>query len=46
MVEAFGAEFAPQRVEGVFMGRGAGHKYRVKRTNLIEEHISDYSANH
>ncbi len=28
------------------MGRGAGHKYRVKWTNPIEEHICDYSANH
>ncbi len=30
------------------MGRrpGAGHKYRVKRTNLLEEPICDYGANH
>jgi hypothetical protein len=36
MVETFGSEFASARAEGVFMGRGAGHKYRVKWTNLIE----------
>jgi hypothetical protein len=29
MVETFGADFATARSEGVFMGRGAGHKYRV-----------------
>jgi hypothetical protein len=28
------------------MGRGCGHKYRVKWTNLSEELISDYGANH
>ncbi len=28
------------------MGRGSGHKYRVKWTNLSEELISDYGANH
>ena len=28
------------------MGRGSGHKYRVKWTNLSEELISKYGANH
>ncbi len=28
------------------MGRGAGHKYRVKWTNLVEEYICDYGAKH
>jgi hypothetical protein len=27
-------------------GRGSGHKYRVKWTNLSEELISEYGANH
>ncbi len=34
------------RVEGVFMGRGSGQKYRVKWTNLSEELICEYGANH
>ncbi len=28
------------------MGRGSSHKYRVKWTNLSEELISEYGANH
>ncbi len=28
------------------MGRGSGHKYRVKWTNPSEELISEYGANH
>ena len=28
------------------MGRGSGHKYGVKWTNLSEELISEYGANH
>jgi hypothetical protein len=28
------------------MGRGSGHKYRVKWINLSEEHICYYGANH
>ncbi len=28
------------------MGRGSGLKYRVKRTNLSEELICEYGANH
>ncbi len=46
MVENFGARFATTRVEGVFMGRGSGHKYRAKWINLSEEHVCDYGANH
>jgi hypothetical protein len=46
MVQTFGAAFATARAEGVFMGRGSGHKYRVKWTNLSAEHICDYGANH
>ena len=38
--------YATARVAGVFMGRGSGHKYRVKWTNLSEELISEYGANH
>ena len=37
MVENFGDQNATARVEGVFMGRGDGEKYRVKRTNLRGE---------
>ena len=37
--------YATARVAGVFMGRGSGHKYRVKWTNLSEELISEYGAN-
>ena len=37
MVQTFGAAFATARVEGVFMGLGSGHKYRLKWTNLSEE---------
>ena len=46
MVATFGSEYATARAEGVFMGKGAGHKYRVKWTNLKEELICDYGANH
>ena len=46
MVQTFGDAFATARVEGVFMGRGSGHKYRVKWTNLSEELISENGANH
>ena len=46
MVGTFGDAYATARVEGVFMGRGSGHKYRVKWTNLSEELISEYGANH
>ena len=46
MVQTFGSAFATARVEGVFMGRGSSHKYRVKWTNLFEELISEYGANH
>ncbi len=28
------------------MGRGSGHKYHVKWTNVSEEHICDYGTNH
>ncbi len=45
MVQTFGAAFATARVEGVFMGRGSGHKYRVKCTNISEELISKYRDN-
>ncbi len=38
--------YATARVAGVFMGRGSGHKYRVKWTNLSDELISKYGANH
>ena len=34
------------RVEGVSMGHGSGQKYRVKWTNLSEELICEYGANH
>ena len=46
MVGTFGDAYATARVEGVFMGRGSGHKYRVKWTNLSEELISEYGFNH
>ena len=46
MVGTFGDAYATARVEGVFMGRWSGHKYRVKWTNLSEELISEYGANH
>jgi len=46
MVQTFGDAFATARVEGVFMGRGSGCKYRVKWTNLSEELIYEYGANH
>ncbi len=42
----FGDAFASARVEGVFMGSGSGQKYRVKWTNLPEEPIYEYGANH
>ncbi len=45
MVETFGAAFTTARAERVLMGRGSGHKYRVKWINLSEEHIRD-GANH
>ncbi len=44
MVGTFGDAYATARVEGVFMGRGSCHKYRVKWTNLSEELISEYGA--
>ena len=46
MVQTFGDAFATARVEGVFMGRGSSHKYRVKWTHLSEELISENGANH
>ena len=46
MVEIFRDQYATARVEGVFMGRGAGKKYRVKWTNLSEELECDYGAGH
>ena len=46
MVLTFGVAFATARAEGVFMGRGSGEKFRVKWTNLTEELILEYGANH
>jgi hypothetical protein len=46
MVQSFGDAFATARVEGVFMGRGSGQKYRVKWPNLSGELICEYGANH
>ena len=46
MVEFFRDQYATARVEGVFMGRGAGKKYRVKWTNFSEELECDYGAGH
>ncbi len=46
MVETFGNQYATARVEGVFLGCGAGKKYRVKWTNLREELENDYGAGH
>ncbi len=46
MVETFGAESATAKADWVLMGLGSGHKYRVKWTNLLEEHICNHWANH
>ncbi len=46
MFQTFGDDFDIVRVEGVFMGRGYGLKYRAKWTNLSEEQILEYGANH
>jgi hypothetical protein len=46
MVQSFGDAFATARVEGVFTGHGFRQKYRVKWTNLSEELIREYGANH
>ena len=46
MVQTFGVAYATARAEGVFMGRGSGQKFRVKWTNLREELILEYAANH
>ena len=46
MVQTFGEQAATARAEGVSMGRGTGQKYRVKWTNLSEELICEYGANH
>ena len=46
MVQTFGVAFATARAEGVFMGRGSAEKFRVKWTNLTEELILEYGANH
>uniref|UniRef100_A0A7S0M7N6 Uncharacterized protein n=1 Tax=Cryptomonas curvata TaxID=233186 RepID=A0A7S0M7N6_9CRYP len=46
MVETFGAQFETARVEGVFLGRGSGQKFRLKWTNLLQELKFEYGANH
>ena len=46
MVLTFGAQYETGRAEGEFLGRGAGKKYRVKRTNLSGELLCEYGANH
>jgi hypothetical protein len=46
MFQTFGDAFDTARAEGVFMGHGSGLKYRVKWTNLTEELILEYGANH
>jgi len=46
MVESFGARFETARVEGVFLGRGSGQKFRLKWTNLLQELKFEYGANH
>ena len=42
----FRDQYATARVDGVFMGRGAGKKYRVKWNNLSEELECYYGAGH
>ncbi len=42
----FGDAFVSARVKGVFMGGGSGQKYCVKWTNIPEEPIYEYGANH
>jgi hypothetical protein len=46
MLDTFGAQFETARVEGVFLGRGDGKKYRIKWTNLSIPCEIDYGAGH
>ncbi len=41
MVHTFGDAFATAMPEGVFMGRGSRHEYRVKWTNLSDDVLTN-----